>query len=350
MSVVAPQLSYPFVGTLLLDLWQAGELPMVRDVLIEPRYGHVARVLYDNGSVRMVRNGRVGVNSNSASEVAKDKAYTKFFLRELGYNTPAGDLILMPKYREQIAETLKKREPSALHLHELDGAIQAHYGYPCYLKSNNGSQGKHVHQCHDWADVKDILALFERDNVQMFVMEQAIPYDDYRVVVWQDRVIACYRRVPLKVVGDGISSVEQLIEAKQHALREAGRDVTLQPDDLRITTMLKRQNYALQSIVPAGDICVLADVANLSIGGDAEDWTTRMHPFWQELCIRITHDLGMNLCGVDLACADLTNPDARYSIFEVNAAPGMEHYAAMGFEQRDRVRALYREIFSQYPA
>ena len=341
--------SYPFVGSLVLDLWHSGELPNVRDVLIEPRYGHVARLVYDNGAVRMIRNGRVGVNSNSASEIAKDKGYTKFFLRELGYNTPHGELILMPQYQQQIASTLAKRNPNALQLNELDATIQQQYGYPCYVKSNIGTQGRHVFRCETWRDVEVAIAIFERDHVDAFLVEQAIDLPDYRVVVWRDRVIACYRRVPLAIIGDGVLSISHLITAKFEQLHSAGRSIKLKHDDQRITTMLERQNVDRHMILPVHARCVLVDVANLSLGGEAEDWTERMHEFWRDLCVRVTADLGLQLCGVDLACADLIDPDADYTLFELNAAPGMEHYAALGHEQAQRVRALYRAIFNEYP-
>src|SRR5262249_13410924 len=79
---------YPFVTKTLISLWQCGEPPNVREVTIEPNYGYVSRIVYHDGSVQMVRDTKLGLNSLGASEIAKDKGYTKYFLASLGYHTP----------------------------------------------------------------------------------------------------------------------------------------------------------------------------------------------------------------------------------------------------------------------
>ncbi len=57
--------------------------------------------------------------------------------------------------------------------------------------------------------------------------------------------------------------------------------------------------------------------------------------------------MGLQLCGVDLACADIEQPDAAYSILETNAAPGLDNYAATGERQATIVRELLKEVFNQ---
>ena len=55
--------------------------------------------------------------------------------------------------------------------------------------------------------------------------------------------------------------------------------------------------------------------------------------------------MGLRLCGVDLACADISDPAAEYAIFEINASPGMANYAASGDEERARVKLLIKVMF-----
>lgn len=63
--------------------------------------------------------------------------------------------------------------------------------------------------------------------------------------------------------------------------------------------------------------------------------------------MRVTAEMGLQLCGVDLACADITDPAAGYSILELNAAPGLDNFAAIGPGPAATVRALYQTIFNE---
>src|SRR3989338_5984664 len=100
---------YPFVTKLLIDLFNNGELPNVRRVMIEPTYGYVGRIEYLDGQVHVFRSQRLGVNSLGASEISCDKGYTKFFLRQLDYETPEGEVFLMPGYLAAISKNLSRR-------------------------------------------------------------------------------------------------------------------------------------------------------------------------------------------------------------------------------------------------
>jgi glutathione synthase/RimK-type ligase-like ATP-grasp enzyme len=55
--------------------------------------------------------------------------------------------------------------------------------------------------------------------------------------------------------------------------------------------------------------------------------------------------MGLSLCGVDLACADIESAHAGYSILEINDALGLANYAAESEKQYARIRRLYKKIF-----
>jgi D-alanine-D-alanine ligase-like ATP-grasp enzyme len=103
----------------------------------------------------------------------------------------------------------------------------------------------------------------------------------------------------------------------------------------------------VQSVLAPGRNFQLLDVSNLSKGGESEEFTDKIHKKWKELSVAITKDMGLKLCGVDLACSDLESPDSDYSILEINSTPGLDNYAASGGEQFKRVRDLYKKIFNE---
>jgi D-alanine-D-alanine ligase-like ATP-grasp enzyme len=82
----------------------------------------------------------------------------------------------------------------------------------------------------------------------------------------------------------------------------------------------------------------------LSTGGEAVDVTNNLHPSFKELAIRITKDMGLRLCGVDILTNDISVPLKDYVIIEIKGAPGLDNYASMGQAQAKVVESLYLKV------
>ncbi|HLG76874.1 MAG TPA: hypothetical protein VKX46_10690 [Ktedonobacteraceae bacterium] len=339
---------YALSTRILIELYQQGELPAIEELMVEPTYGYAGRVLYRDGAVRMFRGSDVGLNSSGARQTAGDKGYTKYFLQALGYHTPPGKVFLLPHYVEMLDKSLAKYDFHAYtQSTEIDRYIATEIGYPCYLKPNEGSQGKGVRRCLNRQDVEQALAHYQQERVAMVLVEQAIPWPDYRVVVFDGRVVLSYLRTPLTITGDGVSKIRALLQQKHEQFVRLGRTAVIDSDDPRIIQRLARRQYYLDTILPAGEQCPLQDVSNLSAGGDATDYSELIHPRWQELCIEVSAAMGLRLCGVDLACEAIEQSQGAYSILELNDAPGLANYAALGNVQYQRVRQLYKDVFAK---
>lgn len=339
---------YPIIVRELLELWRAGELPNIQRIDLEPDYGYACRIEYGGGAVRLLRGAMLDINGHGASEIARDKGYTKFFLTRLGYRTPPGKVFLMPDYVSVLDRHLGKLGFAGYALaDQIERYIAAEIGYPCYLKPHNGSQGRGVCRCAGPAEVAEVLAQFQREHVLALVVEQEVPLPDYRVVVYRDEIVACYLRRPLVIAGNGRDTLRQLLIRQTQTFLSQGRDTRIQPDDPRIERQAARAGYTLESVLPAGLRFQVFSASNLSLGGSSEDWTERLHPRWAELCRRVAREMNLQLCGVDLACADPRDPAADYSILELNAAPGIDHFATLGPRQAAVVRGLYRRIFAE---
>lgn len=349
MTVQTPP-HYPLTTRILLDLHHNEQLPRIVQLDIEPTYGYVGRIVYDNGAVRLFRRTNVGVNNHGACEISKDKGYTKYFLKNLGINTPRGKVFLLPKYHKLIDGNLARYGFSGYNLvDDIYRYIDSDLGYPVFIKPNDESQGKGVEMCRTADDVTHTLARATAAGFDKLIVEDYVPYADYRVVVLDERVVCAYRRVPLQITGTGSDSVRTLLQQLATAHFAQGRGSRIDLDDPRLAAHLKRANMTLDSIPAAGLALTLADISNLTAGGTAIDVTQTLHPHWQKLCTDITAKIGLRLCGVDLACADITDPAAPYSIIETNASPGLDHYAALGAAAYARVVGLYRDIFGEPP-
>ncbi len=60
---------------------------------------------------------------------------------------------------------------------------------------------------------KGVRSIFEKHNIVL--VQKLVTGRDYRLVVLDDKVISAYQRMPLSVVGDGDSTIRQLLINKQ---------------------------------------------------------------------------------------------------------------------------------------
>ncbi|HEY1014395.1 MAG TPA: hypothetical protein VGE07_16900, partial [Herpetosiphonaceae bacterium] len=203
---------YPLVTRTVLELFHEGELPNVAEIQVEPAYGFVMRILYRSGRVRLARGYGVGVNLHGSSGLAKDKGYTKFFLQQLGYSTPKGRVFVLPRRQAVLNRALSRHGAEVeLGIEELEGYIETQLSFPCYIKPNEGSMGYGVTRCASMEDVRKTVAHYIERHRGTFVIEEAVSWTDYRVVVLNGEAVACYQRRPPSVVGDGQSTIRELL-------------------------------------------------------------------------------------------------------------------------------------------
>lgn len=306
-------------------------------VLMEPEYGIVCRVVFKNGKRVYFRYNTTDLNPMGSSENARDKDYANFFMNEDGYPIVPGTKKF---YSEGWAKILRepRRSIDAAYAHACE------LGFPVIVKPNSGTQGSGVALVHNRGEFyRAMRKAFNSDRIVL--VQRPIQGKDYRLVVLDDRIISAYERVPLSVVGDGTSTIRELLKAKQKEFIASGRDTQIKMNDPRIRIKLKHQGLRLESQLGQGKQIFLLDNANLSTGGDSIDVTELIHPEFSKLAIRLTKDMGLRLCGVDLIVeGDVRQKPDVYWVLEINSAPGLDHYAKSGEKQDKIVEGLYLEL------
>ena len=304
-------------------------------VVMERKWNIAGQIIYKSGKKRYFRYSSLDLNTLGASEISKDKDYANFFMKRMGYPTIPGLTFFSNKFAGEIDSPRK---------------IDAAYGYavtlgfPVIVKPNSGSQGKGVALVHTRREFYSAMRqIFKLDRVAL--VQTPVKGRDYRIVVLDDRVISAYERIPLNVVGDGHSSIEILLKKKQRGFTASSRDTRLRTQDPRIKAKLARQGLTLQSVLARGQRVYLLDNANLSAGGDAVDVTEMLHPQFRTFAIRLTQDMGLRLCGVDLMVdGDIEKVPGKFWVLEINSAPGLDHYVKTGKAQRKIVEDMYLEV------
>ncbi|HRH01835.1 MAG TPA: cyanophycin synthetase [Bacteroidia bacterium] len=250
--------------------------------------------------------------SNIAVEIACDKEETKNLLDAASIPIPRGRII----YDEE----------------ELESAIKS-IGYPIVLKPVNGNHGRGITtNVRNWDDA--IVAMIAAKKVSRAVIcEKFVTGFDYRLLVINYKLIAAAKRTPAAVTGDGVHTVQELINTVNSDPRRGyGHEKVLtaiKVDDMTLQ-LLHEKNLTLESVVPKDEILYLKTTANLSTGGTATDITDLVHPYNVFMAERIARIIGLDICGIDIMAPDLTTPlnENGGAVLEVNAGPGFRMHIA----------------------
>jgi len=290
-----------------------------------------------DGTRSYFRNQNVGVNPLGAAEVADDKEQTAYFLAVAGISTIEGAVFFDPHWAGRVGAPDRSIDCAYEYAQSL--------GLPVVVKPNSRSQGEGVAAAFSR---REFLAALHRAALldRVVLVQRYVQGRDYRLVVLDDDVISAYERIPLRVLGDGHQSVGDLLTSLRAQFVLEQRETTLDASDPRIGERLARSDLTLASVPSPGEVVYLLDNANLSSGGTAVDLTTEVHEGYRELAVRATRVMGLRLAGVDIiAEGSLTDPVVdQHWIVELNAAPGLDNYAALGPAQMSRVDTLYGRV------
>lgn len=307
-------------------------------VVVEPEWGIVSQIIYKNGVVRSLRMYSLDLNHIASADIARDKDYAKFFMKNRGYPVAEGQTFFEKNWAKIIGS--KRTVASALR-------YAKKLSFPIIVKPNSKSQGVGVSLVENKKELKlALLEIFKGDRVA--IVERYLPGHDYRVVVLDKEIISAYERIPLSVIGDGKNSIISLLKKKQKQFFLSKRDTRINFDDPRIKLKLKKGGFTFKSVLSKNVKIYLLDNANLSSGGDSIDVTNSIHLGFREIAVKLTRDMGLRIAGVDIMVQKgniMQDPKkCSYYIIEINAAPGLDHYVTTGDVQRKIVETMYLKI------
>lgn len=158
------------------------------------------------------------------------------------------------------------------------------------------------------------------------LVEEFISGREYRFLVIDGKVAGILNRVPANVIGDGKSTIAELVEEKnKDSLRGVGYVSPLEKIkiDESAKLFLHAQNLSPESILAAKQQVFLRENSNISTGGDSIDFTDEVHEVFKQLAIDATSAFDITFCGVDIMIEDIKDPNSDYGIIEVNFNPAI---------------------------
>ena len=263
---------------------------------------------------RRIQAAEIDSTSGVAEAIAQDKELTKQLLDAAGVPVPRGRPVVSAE----------------------DGwAAAQDIGLPVVVKPQDGNQGKGVTVNIVTREQLDAAYASAAEYGEVMV-EKFLPGFDYRLLVVGNRLIAAARRDPPQVIGDGVSTVQQLVDTVNlDPRRGEGHATSLTKIRLDAIAVGRLESLGMTpaSVPSLGQRVVLRNNANLSTGGTATDVTDTVHPEVAARAVDAAQMVGLHICGVDMVCENVLRPleEQHGGVVEVNAAPGLRMHISPSF-------------------
>jgi len=194
--------------------------------------------------------------TNEAVEKGMDKEITKQMLERADIPVPRGRQFTKKDSKQKILQ------------------FASSIGFPVVIKPTDGSFGRGVFS--DITTEEGILHaldyLWNELGEESIIVEKHISGNDYRLYVVGDQVVGAILRIPPNIIGDGVNTIETLIESKNEERKFNPRlsNCPIKMDQETIDYM-KHSGNTLSAIPKKGQIIYANNKGNVSIGGDPID-------------------------------------------------------------------------------
>lgn len=239
--------------------------------------------------------------TREAMRICKNKFETKEYLLRNKISTPQGRLFEKNAEDEKIV------------------AYAEQVGYPLVIKPSDGtgSNGVIAGIKNKTSFKKSLKYIRENLGFKKVIVEEHFQGDDLRVFVIDNKVAGVIKRIPANVVGDGVSTIDELIKEKNE-YRQGLPNLTssLIKVDLELREKIAEIDYTLSTIVPKEKRVFLKSKNNTSAGGDSVEMSNELPDKIKKVAIDGVNAIpGLPHAGVDLM-VNLENNKA--TIIEIN--------------------------------
>ncbi len=239
------------------------------------------------------------LNDTRAASIARDKAFCAEVLRQAGVPVLPGRMFFVTKRWAEMRSP--GREPEDALAFAVDAA------YPFFCKPLAASNGLYAEVIDSVAEFTDYMTRVAREHFAILV-QPYVRASEYRVFVLNGRALFSYRKVSPQVIGDGRSTLHELVkaltrDAEAPPLKTRGRDASGHP-------------LAGTDTPPNGAVVILEGPANRAAGGGVNELRDGAQEAMAQLAMAATNAIGLSLAAVDLF--DLGD---SLAVIEVNSNP-----------------------------
>lgn len=172
------------------------------------------------------------------------------------------------------------------------------------------------------------------------IVEEFFAGNEYRFLVIDYKLVSALNRVPANVVGDGVSTISELSEAKN------ADPLSYKPEIYYIRlgevekAFLAAQKLTFTSVPKVGQMVYLRENSNVGTGGDPIDVTEYMPQHFKDVAVKAARAANAKFCGIDMIIEGglsapqhpVIYPDSYqylatatdYAIIEINFNPALQ--------------------------
>ncbi len=290
--------------------------------------GNLVQLGYGSAQHR-VWTAETDMTSAIAEGISRDKDLTKQLLQNCGVPVPEGRIVESPEDAWEAAEDI---------------------GLPVVVKPSDGNHGRGVStELMTRVDVEAAFKLADEEGSEVIV-ERFIRGNEHRLLVVGGKLAAAARGESVSVIGDGVSTIRQLIDLQVNTdpRRGEAEEFPLEPllidKTPSVVFEINRQGHTPDSILSKNVSIIVQRNGNVAI-----DVTDLVHPEVTAVAVLAARIVGLDIAGIDMVAEDISRPLAEQgaAIVEVNAGPGLlMHLKPAQGEARPVGKAIVESLFS----
>nr|WP_244444589.1 N-acetylglutaminylglutamine synthetase [Nitratireductor basaltis] len=243
------------------------------------------------------------LTSAIAMSICDDKAVTRRVVQKAGIKVP--EQRDADCSREELQEFLEKHDKLV-------------------VKPARGEQGRGVSVGLQTMEEVDSAIREAREICDRVLLEECFQGEDLRLVVIDYKLVAAaVRRAPC-VVGDGRSTIEELIKRQSRRREAATGGESRIPIDDETRRCLAAADLKLEDVPQKGREITVRKAANLHTGGSIHDVTAMVHPELVDAACRAARAIDIPVVGIDLMVRSPSEPE--YVFIEGNERPGLANH------------------------
>ncbi len=206
---------------------------------------------------------------------------------------------------------------------------------PVIIKPRSGSRGRHTTtNIHDETALRTAYDL-AKEIAPTLVIEEHLYGSVYRATVIDNVLVGFFRADPPQITGDGIHTIEELIDLANTAKnadpakKERLGDITITEDT---TSFIARYGHTIESILLRGTTLDLSAKTGRHYGGYTREMLPEIHPKIREIFQKAGEIIQASIVGFDIIMEDpAKDPDTQtWGIIEANSLPFIDlHYYAL---------------------
>jgi cyanophycin synthetase len=241
-----------------------------------------------------------------AEHIVQDKELTRTLLSKAGVPVPEGRVVANPDDAWEAAEDI---------------------GTPVVVKPQDANHGRGVFinlTTREQVESAFQTASTEGEGV---MVERFIPGNDHRLLVVGGELIAASRGDHAVVTGNGTDTIGMLVDSQLNTNPLRGvsdfcpwSKIDTEEWDPAILSELEKQDHEPGSIPHDGERVLISRFANWST-----EVTSLVHPRNREHVTIAAQVAGLDICGIDVVCTDISKPLEVQggAVVELNASPGL---------------------------